>query len=146
MLTKKEKQLIINETIQAIKEKYVLTEKTFQLEDNSRHIKQIEFVENAITIAANYFGIDRELFISKKRNKAIYNDHSLPSLRSHVYMVCRNLPEKSISYQVIGLPFGIDHATVLHGKREHEYKCHIHKDFLFDYEKIYNEVERSLAL
>lgn len=130
----------IDEVIEAIKKKYVLTEKNFNLEENI-YKKELSFVENVVSQVGGYFDLAIDLIKSKKRTA------NLVKARYIVFKICKDLPEEKISSARTGLVVGNrSHCTVLHGLKMFEDMHMTDFEFRRDYNAIKRKVEQSLKL
>ncbi|MEK6879421.1 MAG: helix-turn-helix domain-containing protein, partial [Nanoarchaeota archaeon] len=132
-----------------IKEKYLLIEKTFNLnsyeskEDAIMKTKNYDvinsFIENIVNITCGYFKLNKERLLNGRRVSGEYINAS--------YMVaylCRGLPENPITMITIGMYFKKDHSSIKHWLLMAEKKMQNSFEFKYDINQIQKLVENSL--
>lgn len=135
----------IEQVIAAIKERYVLTEKNFNLPTNNSSLKDkineklFEFMENVVTQCCRYYKIDRSEINTRKLRLQT-------KIRMITYKICRELPENSIPYDPLGRFFNKDHASALHGYKQANNLYETDTDFRLEYTDIKHLVEQSMKL
>ena len=128
----------INQVIEAIKERYVLTEKNFNMSDN-REQKKYDFLENILTQVCVYYSVPREYLNKSGKGDKI-------KMRLIYYQLARELPEEPISYKLIGKTVGLDHATVHSALVKFPYRFKHEFEVKAEYLAIKEMVNKSLAL
>ncbi len=144
-MTEEEINIVTERVVANIKEKYFLTEKTFNISAKSYELVAFsEFIENVIFQTCKYFHIDRETITGKSRKQ--HNEFiTYPEIRFIAMDLCRELPEHPISHRIIAEYFNADHATVVHGQKKIK-KLRKKDWFNYDYIQVEKLVNESLRL
>ena len=128
--------------IEKIKEKYVLVEKTFQIHKNEDEFreKKINFINNIISHCALYYKIEsRELYSENKANRKIFN------ILKIVAKLCRELPEKPISYELISEVLRYDnHSSIVYLMSKFDEKYSKNTEFRLEYHEIKEKIQQGL--
>jgi chromosomal replication initiation ATPase DnaA len=135
--------------ISKIKEKYILVEKTFNLDtynSEERKAKEVAyktFIDNITNIACAYYNLNKDKLMLQAQTKIKSEFYKVVWAVGHL---CKEIPESAISQRVIGEFFNKNHATVYHWQALAEAK--IEKNFEFKYEvnEIKKLVEQSLKI
>lgn len=144
-MTEQEKEDLLLEFIQAISKKYFLIEKAYNFDHETPDMKSDAFIENIIFQTCKYFSVTKDYLLSGRR-KNFSDNYSFPEVRFMIFNLCRELPERPISLGKIGVKFGKDHATVLHGIEKCKGMIEFEKTFSYDYHCIKKLVNESLKL
>lgn len=127
--------------IERIKQRYILVEKTFNLNQNeSIEIERI-FMENMADIICKYYEANKERFLNGAHLVNVYKKCAMCFVS-----MCRDLPEESISYGKIGHFLKKDHSSVIAIRRNWEKHMGKSFDFRIEFEMVKKQVEESLKL
>lgn len=130
----------IEQVITAIKERYVLTEKNFNLRASDPARDKAEaFIHNVINQLCLYYRISLADF---QDGHFTYKT----TRRLIVYHLSRDMPEKPIKLTWIGGIFKKNHSSILSALRGFDRKYKYDSDFRLEYLAIKEMVEQSLKL
>jgi chromosomal replication initiation ATPase DnaA len=140
----KEVDIITEAVIKKISEKYILVEKTFNLDTTYAEDKQARlnvFIENITTITCKYFRVDKDTMMAQEKIKSEFYKSCWC-----IGYLCKELPETPISQAAVGRFFNKNHATINHWQKMAE-SCMLRNfEFKYDVNEVKKLVEQSLKL
>ncbi len=145
MITQEQLNIISDFVIKNIKQKYILVEKTFNLDDykteeyKKKMVTFNTFIENVVNIACGYFKIDKNELMSQKKVRSGYN-----KVTWCIAHLCKELPETPIPQAIFGALFGKHHSTVVHWNRMAEGTMSRSFEYNHDVNEVKKLVEQSL--
>lgn len=131
------------EVIRRIKQRYILVEKTFNMNSNDyiteEMVRDRVWIENAMTILCQSLQVDKALF--DKRPRAV----GRMKIATLIFVkILRDLPEEPFSYSKIGRYIKKDHATIMHSYKVANTKYERDFEFKSEYLQVKKQIEQSL--